>query len=253
MALTDKLTAIANEIRIYTGKTEKMSLEEMASNIEAVYDEGFENGELQSAGVSWDDIQDSGNRTDYQYAFRRWNCEYIRPKHKVIPTTACSYMFAYNESLKVLESEYFDLSEAGYNQTTTSTTNYSLCLNCSELVEFQDIGLQAGYYNATWSNCRKLKTIHKLRSNKDTRWKNAFLNCYDLEEILDIEGEIGQNGFDVSRCENLSRATLIRILEKLTDYSSEGGTHTITFGTVNQDKVAAEIESIARPKGWTVA
>lgn len=213
----------------------------------------YSDGYAQSEADFWNSVQDYGNRTDYQSGFRQWNCEYIRPKHKIIPTANCAYMFSYNDSLKVIESEYFDLSHATYNPSTNSSTTNALCTNCGELVEFQDIGLQAGYYNTTWSNCRKLKTIHKLRSTKDCKWTNAFQNCSDLEEILNIDGFIGQNGFDVSKSTKLSRETLIRIFEHLYDYSTEGGTHTITIGTANQDKVLAEIESIARPKGWTVA
>lgn len=225
------------------------------------YEIGYEIGNTNGETVGytkaetefWNGVQEGGSRTDYQYAFRRWGAEYIRPIYKIVPESNCSYMFAYNPNLKVIEMEYFDLSNATYNPTSTSSTTYALCTNCSELVDFQDIGLQDGHYNLTWSNCRKLKTIHKLRSTKDCKWTNAFQNDYDLEDILEIEGEIGQDGFNVSASTKLTRATLLRILNALYDYSGEGGKHTITLGLENQEKVAEEIESIANARGWTVA
>jgi hypothetical protein len=48
MSLNSKMTAIADNIRSITGKTEKLNLDEMALSINEVYDIGYDDGKSQS-------------------------------------------------------------------------------------------------------------------------------------------------------------------------------------------------------------
>lgn len=200
----------------------------------------------------WDIIQDYGKRTDYQYGFRAWGAEYIRPKYKVIPSNA-DYIFFNCPKLKKIENKYFDLSQSFYySGGVPSATNHTFAQN-ERLEEIEDIGLQAGYYNSTFRYCDNLKKIAILRTTKECGYSLAFYRCKSLEEISVIEGEIGQNGFDVSGSPLLNHDTLMRIINALYDYSSEGVTKTIKFGATNLAKLTDAEIAIATQKGWTIA
>ena len=79
------------------------------------------------------------------------------------------------------------------------------------LEEIEDLGMQAGGYYETFSNCRSLHTIAVVRTQAETTWKSAFANCSALENLT-IEGTIGQDGFSVRYSTKLSKASLLSIL-----------------------------------------
>ena len=153
-----------------------------------MYEVGNDKGKIDF----WDWVQDSGKRTYYEYGFYRWNMEYIRPKYKVILTNRGHRMFTNNPSLKIVEKKYFDLSGITTVNTAGSTSTYSeMFKNCPLLEKIEDIGMPAAGYYHTFHTCSSLETIEKLRVNKDCVFNNAFNGCTSLEEISDIEGEIG--------------------------------------------------------------
>lgn len=240
MALTDKLTAIADAIRLKTGTAEALTLDAMAQRIT-----GLETGE-----AFWDNIQAGGERTNYESAFACWTMEYIRPRHRVAPTEGRTYqMFMGNDALKKVEGAYFDLSQCATSQTANA--HYYTFDGCRALEEVEDIGIQAGHYNGTWRRCNALRTIAVVRFQEDTRITNAFHYC-DALENLSVEGTIGQDGLNVS-WSPLTHASLMSILNALKDYSGTGTTHTVTLGTENLAKLTDGEKQLVTEKGWTLA
>lgn len=242
MALTDKLTAIADAIRLKTGKTDSLTLDRMPTEIASI--------EAGAEDTFWDAVQAGGERANYEGAFTYWDVEYIRPKHKVVPTAGRTYqMFMGNESLKKVERAYFDLSQCAVSQTANA--HYYTFDGCRALEELEDIGIQAGYYNGTWRRCNALHTIALVRFQEDTKIANAFQYCNALENLT-IEGTIGQDGLNVS-WSPLTHASLMSILDALKDYSGTGTTHTVTLGAINLAKLTDTEKQLATEKGWTLA
>lgn len=226
MSIADKLTTIAeNEQRV------------------------FEAGMSKAESDFWDEVQANGNRTDYEYAFAKWGCEYIRPKYKVTPTERTIMMFNGNPLLKKVEAKYFDLSKVRASQTSATGGHYNTFTNCTSLEEIEDVGMPAGTYDATYRNCQKMKRIAVVRSTADTMYEKAFLYDWALEDLT-IEGVIGQNGFNVGDCP-LTHDSLMSIINALATKTS--GTWTVTLGSTNLAKLTDAEKAIATQKGWTLA
>lgn len=243
MSVKAKLTAMADAIRERTGGTDRLSLDAMASGVAQVYSAGEQ--------AFWDAVQDNGQRKNYESAFAYWSMAYLRPKHKVAPTEGRTYMmFQGNAVLKKLEKAHFDLSQCVTSQTANA--HYYTFDGCDALEEIEDLGIQPGYYNATWRRCTNLKTIAVIRFQEDTRITNAFHYAPALENIT-IEGVIGQNGLNFSWSTKLTHDSLMSILNALKDYSGTGTTYTVTLGTSNLAKLTDAEKLIATGKGWTLA
>lgn len=191
MSIAEKLTTIAeNEQRVYSA------------------------GATAENKAFWDRITSNNTRPNYNRAFYRWCCEYIRPPYKIVPTDAQSatYTFNSNPSLKKVEKEYFDLSQRALDATSNGYWYYTFS-GCTNILEIEDIGFtgQWGYF-ATFRNCEKLHTIEKIGTDANTTWdRNVFAGCVALENLT-IEGTIGKNNFNVSECTKLSKASLLSIL-----------------------------------------
>ena len=243
-SINTTVTNIANAIRAKTGSQSTIPFANLPSAVDDVYDAGI--------NAMWDAIQNNGNRNFYEYGFRYWNCEYLRPKYKVISGNYRSlYMFAYNSSLKKIEARYFDLSGGKTSDTTATDGHYYTFADCGNLEEIEDIGMKAGYYTNTFANCSKLHTIAKLRVNATTKFSNAFLGCQNLENIT-IDGTIGESaGF--SSCVKLSRATIEGIFACLSTTAS-GKTIYLSQTAVNNAFTQAEWDTLKGTRNnWTVS
>lgn len=214
------------------------------------YGDGYEAGQQAAYDSFWDGVQANGTRTDYEYAFAKWSCEYIRPKHKVVPTARTIMLFNGNPSLKKVEAKYFDLSKVSASTTTATGGHYYVFTNCTSLEEIEDLGIPAGTYDSTFRNCQKMKRIAVVRSTADVKYTNAFMFDWALEDLT-IEGVIGQNGFNVSDCP-LNHDSLMSIINAL----QENPTITkpaVTLGATNLAKLTDAEKAIATQKGWTLA
>lgn len=222
----------------------------IAENEQKVYDSGYSKAESDF----WDRLQQSGTRDYYEYGFAYWGNEYIRPKYKVVPKTRAISMFASCSNLKVVEKEYFDLSNCTTNNTTSTQGNYCVFRDCVNLQRVEDIGIKPGYYYNTFFNCKKLETIDVLRCEKETMFANTFSDCNKLKNIT-IEGVIGQNFNVGEKRELLTHGSLMSFINALYDYAADGdtSTHTLTIGATNLDKLTDSEKAIATQKGWTLA
>lgn len=250
MALTDKLTAIADEIRTMAGWSHELTLDEMVEGVTASYDKGHTDGEYEGQYYEnlwfWEGL--CANRTDWDNAFQYWGNEYLDPVIQVKPTSTI-YSFYSCPNLKELKSECFDFSGSTPNETTSSSGNNRTFYKCTLLEVIEDIGLPAGYYMRTFENCRALKTIDVLRVTENTGFNNAFTGCSALEEIKVIDGVIGQNGLSFANSSKLSYETIKRIVDALADYTGTTG-HSVTFNKTSLNKLSeAEIANAAQ-RGW---
>lgn len=234
----ESLTAIADAIREYAPELTQMTPAEMAENIEKVY----ENGKAEV----WDAIQNNGNRAIYEFAFREWNNEYFRPKHKVKPTGASGldYIFYKSSKLKKIEGEYFNLSSF----PASSVTKTGMFVECTALEHFEDIGLQApAKYDVTFYNNQKLHTIDVLRFSKSTTISSGtFYNCKELVNLT-VEGTIDQNGLNLQYSTKLSKASITSVINALSTAQSTEGTTKKSI-TLSQQAVDSAFSDV---REWT--
>ena len=208
------------------------------------FDDVYKAGKKAEYDAFWDMIQDYGNRTNYNTAFARWNCEYVRPKYKVIAKDGQSAgsVFSNMLELKKVEAKYFDFSqkETGANHNTGYYYTFS---GCSKIEEIEDIGLVPQYsYVYSFGYCYKLHTIAKMGVDENTAYTKTFEKCEALENIT-IEGTIGQNGFDIRWSTKLSADSLKSIINALST--------TTTGLTITLPKTAqANYEAVYGSGSW---
>jgi hypothetical protein len=144
-------------------------------------------------------------------------------------------MFQECSNLKKIEAQYFDFSKiTRLSQTSNAESNRQIFQRCTALEEIEDIGMPAGMYYFTFSECSLLHTIAIVRVKQTTTYTGAFGYCPSLTDVT-FEGVIGTNiSFSASP---LSVASLKSIISCLYDYS--GGTE---YGTTLTLKASAFAE-----------
>ena len=193
----------------------------IAENEQRVYDAGVQAGRQAERSITWDSFQTKGNRTNYQSFFdssRGWDMYNFYPKYDIRPEGTASRMF-FNWGGE--RHDYFDLAqrleECGVVLDTSKATSLNNAFNSSHFSRIPTIditgtvgttdGAGAIFSNSwTW-----LETIDKIITNENVIYNNSFGNCTGLKNLV-IEGTIGQNGFNVSACKKLSKASLLSIL-----------------------------------------
>ena len=97
------------------------------------------------------------------------------------------------------------------------------------------INLCSANLNGAYMDCYKLKTVGLLdvsRINTSTGLDDTFKNCYALEDIGEVRGQLSQNGLNLQWSTKLDKATFIRIVDALSD--AETG-KSVTFSQVAKE------------------
>lgn len=222
-------------------ETISQKLSTISENVPKVYEAGVEAGKKAEYDAWWDVVLTGGTRTDFSYAFSRWNLEYIRPIRKLAPYNA-THMCSRTPKLKRFESEYFDFSKCQYAQY----------IFMSSAVEEVD-GISSDDYTGAFQSASKLRSIDKLKCHANTIFKSTFHYCNNLVSLT-IDGTIGQNGFNVQWSTKLSHDSLMSVLNALQDKTSDtsGTEWVVTLGAENIAKLTEEEKKKFYEKGWTL-
>lgn len=155
------------------------------------------------------------------------------------------YNFFGDGSLKKINSLSFE--------TTNKSMGYMFGSTLFTEINLDDTSNVVDFANA-FQGCSKLKRINKLDFNSATNINNMFQSCSNLLSIDEI-ANIKITGLNFTQSTLLRKDTLIRILNALYNYASEGSTatYTLTLGTTNLAKLTDEEKTIATNKGWTLA
>lgn len=241
-----RMREICDNMRSITGNTEPLNLQDMASEVNNVYDAGVELGKSIQNSEFWDKYQDYGNRRDYRYAFYGdyWNVNILQPQYLIRPTNA--YYMSYGNS-QITTFPYADFSEC-----TDVSRFFSECDNLEYLPEI-DLS-SAKVCHQCFRNSPKLKRIEKLIVSEITGSTSVidFYTDYGLEHCI-FEGTYNCN-VDLHWSTKLDHESLMSLINALKDYSEEGGTtKKVTLGTTLLAKLTDEERAIATQKGWTLA
>ena len=231
--LDGAMTATANAIREKTGKTDKIVWNETKGFSDAV-GEAYEAGKKAENDAMWGAILDNGERTNFRSCFLCWNCEYIRPPVKIVPTINAgsrNSVFNGNKSLKRIEKEYFDFSQC-QRGTANDTGYFQTFYNCPSLEVVEDVGMNNAYsFYGTFGYDGKLHTIECIYPDENTLFYNTFDECRNLV-YLRVNGTIGKNGFNVSSCTKLDKESHISVFNAFSTTAAISA----TFSKVAVDK-----------------
>ena len=284
----EKMTAIANNIRSKTGKTELLTLDGMASSVNEVYNKGYSEAETKYTSKPYidtskitnfsrfcvenrftaDDLAkiDTSNGTNFSYMFQGCNKLTTIPQLDTSKCITCSYMFHSCSLLTTIpqldtsKCTIFYSMFSGCTKLTTipqldtsSGTGFnSMFANCSSLIEIPELDTSNGtIFSGMFNKCTKLTTILKLNLSNANNVSTMFTNCLALENIT-FEGTIPLSiMFQYSN--NLTHDSLMSIINALADKSSSTGTYKLNIGSTNIAKLTAEELQIIENKGWTYA
>jgi len=258
MALTDKLSNIATAIRNKTGKAEKMTLEEMAieiNNIEAsegVYEQGFAAGVKSEYDRFWDNYQLNGERTHYRLAFSNsgWTDEIFTPKYDITPVDRDGSNMFQNSWIVDLKG---CLERQGVKLDLSRCTTLLQMFQSSKIKYFPEIDARnATSLSYTWGSGSQAETIDKLMVSEKATFPNAFSSS--IKHVI-FEGVIASNDLNLSVCVNLDKESLLSVIDCLKDFSEDtsGTAHTVTLGSTNLAKLTEDELHIVKEKGWTIS
>jgi len=224
MSVNEKMTAIADSIRDKTGTTEALTLDDMVSGVNEVYDKGSADGwtEFQNA------LTGNGERKSYYRAF--YEADFTKKRFDpIIYPTNIGYAFLRYKGKEMPSG--FDCSKAGYDETTTDHSIIPVLFagHCLNLEHFPDMGIKpCGNISSMFIECTNLKTIEILRVLDITTYPSTFSYCKSLEYIR-FEGTIGTSiSFSHSPLDVESMKDIITHLKNYTGTENEG-TYTLTL------------------------
>lgn len=208
-------------------------------------------GERAAWGDFWDAMQNKGARKQYAYCFysAAWNDTNFVPKYDFVPTQASS-MFQ-GVSITDLRQRLLD---AGVQLDLSDCNNLQSTFQSSAITTLPVIDTTAAArLSTTFANADRLHTIERLILKQDgsQTFSNPFVGASALAHI-EIAGRIGSD-LSFAASPLLTEASLASILAALADHSGSDGTHTLTLGTANLDKLTAAQRADAEAKGWTLA
>jgi hypothetical protein len=199
-----------------------MSIKE---KLEIITDKVYEKGQERI----WECITSGGTRTNYSRAFNNQNFDGVTlPQNLVVKDNSPQMFYAYTGEKLPLG---VDLSKVPKGTSESGCTSYSLFSWSINLTHIYDVKLPVQIaYGATFSTCRKLKTIEKIRVDEDCTFSNTFYNCDSLTDVT-FEGTIGKSiNFKQSP---LSVKCMKHIISCLKNYSgtSDAMKYTLTFNS----------------------
>lgn len=248
-----RMREICDNMRNITGNTEPLNLQDMASEVNKVYDAGVELGKSAGQSEFWDNFQNHGELADYDYAFSNgnpsvpypWNEHTFKPKYQIKPTSAVQ-MF-YQSAVKDCQA----ILDIDFSQCTSLT---QMCETMYDGITHLGVidARNATSLNQMVKNSRSVKTIDKLILKDDgSQTMTQFANlAYGLENIT-IEGVIGSSSHFNGGA--LTHDSLMSIINALKDYAGSGKTYTLTLAKTHLNKLTDEEKAIATQKGWTLA
>lgn len=218
---------------------------------------GWNNGEFEAGKAEgaksehdrfWDIVQPDG-RNVYMYMFAWWNWDYGNPLKPVIINSASTHitgMFNYCKNLKTINAEKFDFVNVG--------NAGNLFANCESLESVPKINLCSTNLNGAYMDCHKLKTVGLFdvsRIPANWSYNSAFKNCYALEDIGEVRGQISQRELNLQWSTKLNTATFIRIVNAL---SLDTNGLTVTFSQTAKNNAFTDAEwaeLIGTKPNWT--
>ena len=250
----DFLKSLADKFRSKLSTTAKINPQDFESKVDEVYSQGKQ----EEYDAFWDNYQQNGNRTVYEYAFARegWNNETFKPKYNLtVNLRDCGNMFTYSlitGSLKTILNDC-GVSMTFYNTSSDYGARYIFVgTKFTELPEL-DFSQSSGK-NAlisVFSGSTLLQTIEKIILPTDCTGygSNTFYNCRALENI-DFEGTI-KYSLDFKDCP-LTPDSFYNVKAHL-DQEPSDVDRTVTFKSDIRDKVLEYEQLDSGYWDWLVA
>lgn len=264
MSVNSKMTAIADNIRGKTGKTEPLTLDDMALAVDDVHEAGkldkFE--EFKTKISEYIDVPDDIAPDDMvdllfeKFAVGRTGVGrslFAYSHYKKFPPIDTSGLTEMQQFLQLTEAEEVEIDLSSITNAyqflyrakkLKKITLRNMSKNGSACSLNMMFWISGGYQNAALEELTGLNVEYSTNNNAILTYQNKLVT-------LRMEGFI-KIGFDVSTCTSLSHESLLNIGEHLFDYSNDtsGEEHTMILGSKNIEKLTDDELEIFSAKGW---
>ena len=206
----------------------------------------------------WADFQNSGNRTDYSYAFANWNNTSIIPLYGLNNVDKC--MYALMNCKNLIDGRYIT-----FNITNSNPNMMYVCANCSSMTHAPYFVFNNApvikTYTSMYASCSSLQsaTVYWGNGTADpitTRnsCQNMFFKCTSIQEIDFGNSNTGSPIYlDLSACEKLNQKSVISLANSLMNVSAAAsGVYTIKLSDVTYSGISSDTLSMFEAKGWTL-
>ena len=221
----------------------------IAENQRAIYDKGNADGWDLGYGNGQGRVENlvtcNGERAQYGYAFAYQDWTGYTFSVPIMVKGSISNMFFTYQGTELPNG--IDYTQA------TGTPDYMFRYS-PKLTRIRDINLPVPTkYQLTFGDMNSIKKIDIVRCNENTVFTDTFRQVKTLEEVT-FEGVIGQNGLNLQWSTELTRESLLSILNCLQDKTSDtsGTTWKVTIGSANLAKLTTEEIERAEQKGWMI-
>jgi hypothetical protein len=160
-----------------------MNIAEKLTTIAENEQKVYESGKKAEYDRFWDNFQNNGTRTDYNYGFNNWEDECIYPKYDMKPKT--SERFLYVSTIKNLKQRLVDCGVIlDFSSSTTVNNMFAYCYQLEELPEL-NLSSRANNGHSIFRDCKKLHTIDKiiLGDRPTATYTQWFGNCTALQNV----------------------------------------------------------------------
>lgn len=248
MSVNEKMTAIADNIRSKTGGTEELTLDDMASGVNKVFDAGKKTEQQDF----WKVLTNNGTKGVYYYTFseNRWTGKNFKPTCNIIPTEADHMFYRHNYG-----GTAYDLAQQLENEgvvldfSDCTLGNYTF--DSARITRLPEINNTKGTFTCFVRNNINLVTIEKIICSDagDQNFTQTFNGCGVLKNIT-FEGVIGRSiSFSTSPLSVESIKSVITHLKNYTGTSSEYS-YTVTFKASAFNVLEAEKEISPNGNTW---
>ncbi len=217
--LKEYLLSLANAFRSKLGTTDKISAQSFSDKVNEVYDKG----KYDEWSEFWDDLQENGKRSGYDYAFYGggWTDQNFKPKYDICTNgniVRGFYSCKITDLAGILESQ-------GLKFDVSKSANVEALFAGSSITHIPEIKTSSSCkgYSATFSGCGELVKIDKLYFHESMTVGVSFNNCNKLTDIT-IDGIISVS-FDAQHSP-LNTKSIVSIVEHLSDNATD---KTVTF------------------------
>ncbi|MBO5210462.1 MAG: hypothetical protein J6B22_03755 [Clostridia bacterium] len=251
-----KIQAIADAIREKTGGDTTYTTAEMPDGVGEVYEAGRD----AEWNLMWDAIQRNGKKSDYGFVFMNYKSEWFYPKYDIVlggGDSVAGELFGMSafRGFNSGGSADFDLSarfeECGVTLDTSKCKILQYFMHTINVKRVPTIDFSSCVNSYMAMYYTKIQIIDKLIFSETTVTNaNMFQYNNNLTTISAVEGVIAKNiNFQHSP---LDVPSINRIIACLKDYSSTGGTYTLTLKADRQNMLSAAEKAVATNKGWTL-
>jgi hypothetical protein len=262
----EKISAIAQAIRQNTGTDNTYTTSEMPNGINEVYQKG-EEAMLDSM---WEALQGGGTRTLYNASFfdnTTFTKKTFKPKYDIRPAGANCYAWtqkAVPDKEKIRAEGQVNMAELekerGIVFDFSNVTNFTNAFSGGLFSHLSTIDLKSatvlnmafygGYLSGSYNDLMT-KRIERLICYETNNFAN--INCFDYQyriEYIGFEGVVATS-IDLGTCP-LTVESINKLFACLKDYSTLGGTYTVTLKADRENMLTAEEKAVATNKGWTL-